>query len=284
MKFFILLYLFLSVSFSTETPKWIVDVSSYCKQDDICSVGIGDDDENAKNDARSRITKYFEINIQKKENYKLKMSDFKIYYPLILEEIDFLKNTKIDNTYYFLARLNKKNAAKIISNKIHDIDREIETIIKNKEKIQSINNLKKIRDEFNKRYFIITKDYISPATILNNTNTLKNIYLTKTTNDYENKIRNYVKDFLQKTNGIKVVDDINNADYLISIFIIKSNLFANVGMKQLYSVKILIKQENSVTNNMPINIVEIGKNESEIEKNVDKIIKVKIKEYLEKTI
>jgi hypothetical protein len=157
-----------SLSLWAKPPRWINDVSKVCKKSELCAVGEGESLSFAKRNARLALAKIFSTKIQTKFAQEVasygghisEQTSDKITESTdeILEGVEIRKSYNGKLYVYALAVLNKHKAARLLAQKIQQIDKRLKVFVQDNSASAAakMQELFVQREALNRRYMFLT--------------------------------------------------------------------------------------------------------------------------------
>lgn len=122
-----------------EQPEWVSNPTAKCHENEFCSVGIGSSAKKADADASSGIAKIFEAKVKASFSSTTESSNDEVSSAVsssvsesvsaTVSNMEIKERFQKGNTFYSFAVLNKDRSAKMVREKIGDIDERMEMLL-----------------------------------------------------------------------------------------------------------------------------------------------------------
>jgi len=298
-----LLGLFISCSGSSKSsfPSWVNDAKSTCSSNSICAVGSGQTEEEAKEDARTNIQKYFEtkinsnfvskltVNNDKSDNYTSERLNSRA--TGILKGVDFRKIHRQNGVVYVLASLEKKTINNELKFNMDTLDEKMKNLMKdgNMSSIKKAEKLYNERAKLNEKYLFVNgvnyPEVVSYSTIHNEKNESKKKNVSYFLTVSEKGLKNVLSQVLTDNGGV-IVSNGDKAYYTVSATVKSKKLYLKLTGFEKYSITFNV---NIIKNGIIINsinkvFVESGVNYEQIYLSVlnefDKFLDDNLMDYI----
>jgi hypothetical protein len=300
-------------TYSKELPGWITETDKYCGDEFLCAIGEGSGLMMAEAAARSNLSKIFKTKVQGQENYSTLMQgqangddpgsagtdEFAQKQIKLESEIElegaYVKEKHIDDKgAYVLAVLPKTKAAKLLKERMGEIDELISALHKQGSRsalYRALSNFT-LRDELNQKYQIINGTlFAAPITkkklmdeIDQKRKLGKTIFLKfESPTELGQVKKNLTKQLIDM--GYKIVgQDKQSFDYKLNVGLQRNKEFLNVKGFEKYKYIINLEAKNKAGEKIGSVVIEedqVARSQEQADKQIYAVFKKVIPQKLE---
>lgn len=183
LRILLLISSFWSISLMAEDlPKWVDSPFQYCSSKYLCAVGEGTGKLVAEASARNELAKIFKVEISGRSQFEQSETSvtstngglqgqvnsaqntfLKESVDEVLEGIEITEVYKSDDSFFALARLNKRSASDRFKRQMNSLDDEIKVLMDQNKRSSFFKAYKILlkREAVNQRYHILNQNYYS---------------------------------------------------------------------------------------------------------------------------